>query len=123
MNHHHAPIFLITQLNALVDTGQFDNISLSDVHPHANARDTLEWLKSLAGQNLIHRSTGTPALGRGSSRTSMTSLRARRAAWMTHAIGLRNRGLCLLIAWTNGLLQQGTGWKPKDDIPRSFRNA
>ena len=123
MDHHNAPTHLITQLNALLDTGQFDYISTSDVHQHANARDTLEWLKSLAGQKFdpsVYGEAGSwPWFGPyfDDFLEGMANVSDDSRHW-----GVKNRGLCLLIAWTNGLLQQGSGWKPTEDIPRNFRN-
>ena len=30
--------------------------------------------------------------------------------------GVQNKGLSLLIAWTNEIIQQGGGWVPSDDV-------
>jgi hypothetical protein len=117
---HHPANFLITQLNALLDTGQFDHIPRSAVHAHAAARDTLEWLKSIAGQEFdisVYGADGPwtwfdPYLK--DFLESMANVSDDSRHWH-----VKNRGLCLLIAWTNGLLQQGTGWKPAEDIPRN----
>jgi hypothetical protein len=28
--------------------------------------------------------------------------------------GVENSGLCLLLAWTNEIIQQGSGWHPRE---------
>ena len=124
MDHHNAPTFLITQLNALLDTGQFDHIPRSEVHAHANARDTLEWLKSIADQKFdtsVYGPAG-PWTWFGPYLNDFLEGMANVSDDSRHW-GVNNRGLCLLIAWTNALLQQGSCWKPNDDIVRSFLNT
>jgi hypothetical protein len=117
---HHPATFLITQLNALLDTGRFDHIPRSDVHGHATARDTLEWLDSIAGGEIdlsLYGSDGPYSWFRpyfNDFLEGMANVSDDSRHW-----GVRNRGLCLLIAWTNALIQQGIGWKPNENIPRN----
>jgi hypothetical protein len=30
--------------------------------------------------------------------------------------GIENKGLCLLVAWTMEIIQQGSGWQSNEDI-------
>jgi hypothetical protein len=99
--------YIILELNAALDTGKYDDIPMSEASQHIEARDVLPWLKrklpdidlSLLREetaNEYEAALGDIYGGYGGSE---------RRKW-----GVERRALCLLIAWTNELIQQRR-WK------------
>ncbi|WP_440030202.1 hypothetical protein [Chromobacterium amazonense] len=103
-----AITLLILQLNSLIDSGKYNSIEISDVHKAIKRKSLLRYLKEeckndidLSGhlgktygdfetyfENAIHQIYGGYA---GEERRK----------W-----GVQNLGLCLVLAWTNELIQQ-----------------
>jgi hypothetical protein len=114
-----APTFLINQLNALLDSGRFDGISTQDVHLLAQGGGTLKWLRDLAPEiDLSPFQANGPYAWFEPYFDDFLRTTANVSDDSRH-FGVRNRGLCLLIAWTNELIRRGYGWKPTEDIPRN----
>jgi hypothetical protein len=111
---HTALTLMILQLNAMLDTGKFDDVTNDEVAEHIEAGDILTWLSKRGCDSFdasMFRDDG-PYIG--FEKFWVEHLQSLQSAhgdggrkW-----GVRNRGLCLLIAWTNEALQMGEGWKP-----------
>jgi hypothetical protein len=95
--------FIILELNSALDTGNYDDLSLSEASQHIEARDVIPWLKSrvsemdlsiLSEQDTDEYQAGLTDIFGGYAGTE-------RRKW-----GVEHRGLCLLIAWTNELIQR-----------------
>ena len=95
--------YIILELNAALDTGKYDHIPMSEASQHIEAGDVLPWLKRMVPEidlsplceeiaNEYQAALGDIYGGYGGSE---------RRKW-----GVERRGLCLLIAWTNELIQQ-----------------
>lgn len=116
---HSALTLLILHLNALLDTGQYDSITLEEVKTRIRDGSILRFLRERAGSDIdlsLHLDTKTYG---NFERFYVTYLQGildvyggnERRKW-----GVQNRGLCLLIAWTNEILQQGSGWMPDPNM-------
>jgi hypothetical protein len=121
--NQNAPAFFIDQINALLDTGKFDHISTSEVRQHATARNTLEWLTSVAPKQFDGSLFGSegPYTWFGPYLNDFLESMVNVSDDSRH-YGVNNRGLCLLVAWVCELIRKGDGWKPTENIPRSFQN-
>jgi hypothetical protein len=113
---------LVLHLNSMLDTGKFDGITIEEVHRHIDDRSVLQWLQEI-GQRSIDLSVHLDANVYGNFEEMYSNYLQNisggyrgqeRRKW-----GVENRGLCLLIAWTNEALQEGDGWKPKKDMFRT----
>jgi len=111
---------LILYLNSLVDSGKYDDIGIEEVKLHIDDGSILRWLQQRTDIDLsLH--VGDPNLTEGFEDFYVNYLQAiydayagnERRKW-----GVERRGLCLLIAWTNEIVQQGKGWKPNEDVAR-----
>lgn len=116
---HPALTLLILNLNHLLDTGRYDDITLGEVKAHIKDGSVLQFIRSRAGQDvdlsilLDGRSYGN------FERFYVTYLQSIQDAYggdERRKWGVSNRGLCLLIAWTNEILQQGSDWHPDPNI-------
>ena len=111
---------LILQYNSLIDSGKYDDITISDVHKHIETGTVLRFIEERAGGDVdfslhLSASAADPSF-------EEYYVRYLRATYYAYAgderrkWGVENRGLCLLVAWTNEIIQQGGGWYPTDDV-------
>jgi len=99
--------YIILELNAALDSGKYDHVPMSEASQHIKSGDVISWLKREAPEidlSLLREESAKEyeaALGDiyggcgGSERRK----------W-----GVERRALCLLIAWTNELIQRRQ-WK------------
>lgn len=111
---------LILEYNSLIDTGKYDDITLSEVHRHIEAGTVLKFIEERAGEDAdlsLHRSSGPfdQPLENYYARY-MRAIYEAQAGNEGRKWGVENRGLCLLVAWTNEIIQQGGGWYPTDEF-------
>ena len=111
---------LILHYNSLIDSGKYDNITISDIYKHIEDKTVLRFIKERAGTDFdfsLH-------LSANAANQSFEEYYARylRSIYYAYAgeerskWGVENHGLCLLVAWTNEIIQQGGGWYPADDV-------
>ena len=111
---------LILQYNSLIDTGRYDDITISDVHKHIEAGTVLRFIEERAGED-VDFSLHTSFSARDQSFEEyyaryLRSIYDAYAGNESRKWGVENRGLCLLVAWTNEIIQQGGGWYPREDV-------
>lgn len=118
MQHTYLTL-LILQLNKLVDTGKYDDITIEEVHQHIDEGTILEFLKR-RGEDDIDLSFHLYPNASSDFKTfyikQLQSIYDAYAGDEKRKWGVENKGLCLLIAWTNEIIQQGSGWKPNMNI-------
>jgi hypothetical protein len=109
---------MLLELNHLLDTGKYDNITVEEVKQHIEAETVLEFLQERAAEH-IDLSPYTTAVYGNFKAFYSSYLRNivdayggnERRKW-----GVENRGLCLLIGWTTEILAQGSGWSPRPNM-------
>ena len=121
---HTALTLLITELNHLLDTGKYDDITIEEVHEHIDSGTILQFLRERAGDDIFLLS----ALDCYTDFEDFYVKYLQRfyGAYPGHEYqkyGVKNNGLCLLIAWTNQIIQEGSGWRPKQDMIEVNRQA
>jgi len=106
----HAILFILA-VNRALDTGKYDHITQEEVKHHIEAGDLIPWLVTVFGEHTelgFFTQDGLPYVGEELTRRLRRGLNVwggdERRKW-----GLENRGLCLLIGWTNELIQQEFG--------------
>jgi hypothetical protein len=100
---------MVLELNHMLDTGKYDNITIDDVYKHINDGTILQFLKERAGNDL-----DMSARSGDFAQQYVNDLQAiydanggdHRRKW-----GIERKGICLLLAWTNEVLQEGSGWR------------
>ena len=111
---------LILQYNKLIDSGKYDEITISEVHKHIESGTVLRFVKEQAGSDVdlsLHLSAR--ATDQSFEEYYGRYLRAMFYAYAgdeRRKWGVEKRGLCLLVAWTNEIIQQGGGWYPTEDV-------
>ena len=96
----------VLNLSAALDTGKFDSLTVEEACSMIQSGDLVEALRSRCGQDIdLSYFDAEPFI---SSRLSyiealksLLDVGGAERKW-----GIQNRGLCLLISWTNELIQQ-----------------
>lgn len=115
---HTALTLLILQFNRLLDTGKYDDISIEEVHEQIDSGNILRFLRERAGSDIdlsIHLDTDTHGDFETVYVEYLQSIYNAYAGDERRRWGVENKGVCLLVAWTNEIIQQGTGWKPDNN--------
>ena len=111
---------LILQYNSLIDSGRYEDITVDDVHTYIRNGTVLESIQQRAAPDvdLSYQLSGEASdqsfpqyYGKYLRATLEAYAGDERRRW-----GVENRGLCLLVAWTNEIVQQGWGWHPSEDV-------
>lgn len=116
---HSALTLLILQLNALLDTGRYDDITIDEVKGRIEDGSILRFLRDRAGKDIDLSFQFETKSYANFERFYVTYLQGINNAYgggESRKWGVENRGLCLLIAWTNEILQQGSGWTPAPNM-------
>lgn len=118
---HSALTLLILHLNSLLDSGKYDNITVDEVKRHIDDGSILRFLRQRAGSDIdlsIHLDTATYGNFEEFYVSYLQAILGGYSGYERRKWGVENKGLCLLIAWTNEIIQQGSGWKPMENIAR-----
>lgn len=115
----HLPLTMsILYLNSALDSGEYDDISTEEVLRHIDNGSILEFLRErvppaagMVGQ--FDEKSGLREWYVGHLQSLYDAYGGGESKW-----GVRNKGLALLLAWTNEILQQGNHWRRNEDYSR-----
>jgi len=110
---------LILELNHLLDTGRYDAISLAEVKQHIRDGSILRFLRERAAEDVdlsIYLDSDLDGTFEKFYVTYLQNILNAYGGNENRKWRVQNRGLCLLIAWTNEIIQQGTGWQPNRNM-------
>ncbi|MDY6868253.1 MAG: hypothetical protein SVT56_10165 [Chloroflexota bacterium] len=112
-----ALTLLVLQLNALIDSGEFNDISIDKIYSVIESKSILPFLrertKGKADFSLLGPDGPYPNF-EDFYHDQMEKMYYGYAGDHRRKWGVKNIGLCLLLAWTNELIQQGAGWHPNE---------
>ncbi|WP_114192507.1 hypothetical protein [Edaphovirga cremea] len=97
---------LILQVNSLIDTGKYNHITIDEVHDAIDKERLLRFLKERCGSDLdlsIHFHESMKFEREYEKRINM--IYGGYAGQERRKWGVSNSGLCLVLAWTNELIQ------------------
>lgn len=109
--------YMVLQINSLIDSGKYSDITLDDIEREIERGSLFQYLigraKGDVDFSIILKGTTYPRfekfyIDRLQNICNAYSGNERRK-W-----GVQNLGLCLLLAWTNEIIQQGGGWHPNE---------
>ena len=106
---------LILEYNSLVDSGKYSHITIKDIHREIENKNVLNYLKNVTGDDSdfsLHMNNGPYTKFVKEYNEQLYRLYSGYAGDESRKWGVKNSGLCLLIAWTNEIIQQGSGWYP-----------
>lgn len=105
---------LILEYNHLIDTNKY-SISIDDIHKQIDAKNVIEYLAELTSDDSDFSVFGKdgPYLEYVKYyNEQLLQIYLAYAGDENRKWGVEQNGLCLLVAWTNELIQQGAGWHP-----------
>ena len=95
--------YIILELNAALDSGRYDHVPMSAASQHIKSRDVIPWLKREAPE--IDLSL-LPEEVAEEYEAALRDIYGGYGGGERRKWGVERRALCLLIAWTNELIQQ-----------------
>jgi len=104
-----ALTYMILALNALIDTGKYQSIPIKVIEDEIENGTILEYLTNISVYNLDLVIKTYPNF-----RDFYISYLQNMPIGDESKWRVENSGLCLLLAWTNEIIQQGSGWHPSD---------
>ncbi|MXX94280.1 MAG: hypothetical protein F4039_03000 [Gammaproteobacteria bacterium] len=115
--------FLILQYNKLLDRGKCKDITIEDVHTHIENGTILRFVDEKARRDGDSLNLEIFLKAEADEQTFeeyyVKNLQATYGAYAgdeRRRWGVENNGLCLLIAWTIEIIQQGGGWVPRENV-------
>ena len=107
---------LILEFNHLIDTGKYTDISIEEIHHQIKNRTVIDFLrKKTAGDSDFTIFEGELyAKSIDYYNEQLLQIHEGYGGSENKKWGVTNQGLCLLIAWTNEIIQQGSGWYPNE---------
>ena len=116
--HLDAITMILRNLTHLVDAGEYNDITIEDVHKHIENETVLRFLSELKGASELKAILESDLwIGFATFYTkSIKSIYYGYAGNERRKWGIENSGLCLLIAWTNEIIQMGSGWYPNENL-------
>lgn len=101
---------LILQINSVIDSGKHNDITISDIHNAIESQRVLRYIKDKCGKDIdlsIHLDSNAYGDFEGFYEEKMSELYNGYAGDERRKWGVQNLGLCLVLAWTNEIIQQG----------------
>lgn len=112
-----ALTYLIIQINSLVDSGDYIYITIDDVNNAIKKKRILSFLKEKADGDIdlsIYGPEGSFEKFVEYYHDRMYAICIAYEGDERRKWGVEKQGLCLLVAWTNEIIQQGSGWQPNE---------
>ena len=108
-----ALTLLVLDLNSLIDSGKFNDITVDEVYQWAEERKILACLAERTRGEFSSENYNEDGPYANFSNFYNDQMESLANATVGSKFGVENSGLCLLLAWTNELIQQGAGWYPR----------
>ena len=110
-----ALTLLVLEINHLLDSRKFDDISIEEVYDWIEKKEILPSLAKRTGGKIdlrLYSDDGPYANFSTFYHDQMKALADAYAGDHEKTWMVENMGLCLLLAWTNQIIQSGSGWHP-----------
>ncbi len=104
-----ALTLLILNLNSLIDSGKYADITIDDIHKAIEGKRVLRFLKERARDIdlSIHLDSNAYNGFESYYETQLENIYGGSAGNERRKWGVEKSGLCLVLAWTNEIIQQG----------------
>lgn len=113
-----ALTLIILELNQLIDSGKYNHIIIEDVHKAIEQKRIIPFLRETTKGDSdfsLYGGDGPYSNFVEYYHEQMYQIYSGYAGNERRRWGVENLGLCLLLAWTNEIIQQGAGWYPNNN--------
>lgn len=110
-----AITLLVLEINSLIDSKKFDDVTIDEVYRWIKSENVIPSLAKRAKGHVHLGEYGVDGPYRnfaGFYHEQMKRIYEAYGGDHEKKWGVEKLGLCLLLAWTNELIQQGSGWHP-----------
>ena len=110
---------LILEYNQLLDTGKYSHITIEDIHREIQKGTILRYISNIAGSDAdfsIYLDVHDEPDFEAQYAKHLQLIYGGYSGQERRKWGIQNLGLCLLIAWTNEIIQRGSGWQPNENV-------
>lgn len=110
-----ALTLLILEFTHLIDTGKYKHITIDEIHIQIENKNIIKYLCQETARDSdfsMFTEDGPYSEYIAYYSQQMHQLYMGYAGDEERKWGIKKSGLCLLVAWTNQLIQQGSGWHP-----------
>jgi hypothetical protein len=106
---------LLRSLNGLIDGGLHEGVTVAEAEQHIEAGDVLQWLDTRFKDDIdLSLFVNSPDRAVAQEVTNVLQDLLRTYRGSARDWGVRNNGICLLIAWTVEMIQRND-WVEKDE--------
>lgn len=105
-----ALTLLILHINSLIDSGKYADITINDIHKAIERGQVLRFLKERAAKNIdlsIFLNSNVYGDFESYYESQLENIYHGYAGQERRKWGVENSGLCLVLAWTSEIIQQG----------------
>ena len=105
-----ALTLLILHINSLIDSGEYDDITIEDIHKEIEGKRVLRFLKERAGADIdlsIHLDSEAYGGFESYYEGQLENIYGGNAGQERRKWDVEKSGLCLVLAWTNEIVQRG----------------
>lgn len=105
-----ALTLLVLNINSLIDSGEYSDIRIKDIHEAIEGKRVLRFLQERAGKDIdlsLHLDSNVYGNFESYYEAYLENIYGGYAGQERRKWGVENSGLCLLVAWTNEIIQQG----------------
>ena len=116
--HLNAITMILRNISVILDSNKYTEISIDEIHEHIENGTILDFISGFDEAREL-KGIIESDLWEGFDKFYVQSLQSiyygyagnERRKW-----GIQNSGICLLLAWTNEIIQMGSGWHPNTDL-------
>lgn len=105
-----ALTLLVLNVNSLIDSGKYNDISIEDVHKAIERKRVLRFLQERCGADIdlsVHLESNAYGNFEAFYEGRISEIHGGYAGQERRKWGVENLGLCLILAWTNEIIQRG----------------
>ena len=113
--------YLVLSLNSVIDTGKHQGITVDEIYEAIRAKNVLPFVKQRVGGDIdlsLYLKTDSYSEFIQFYNDELLAYCEAYGGDHRRKWGVENSGLCLLLAWTNEIIQKGSGWNPPDNTAR-----
>lgn len=103
---------LILQINKVIDSGKHNDITITEIHNAINSQELLRFIQKKCDKDIdlsIHLDSSAYSNFEKHYEEKMNQIYNAYAGDERRKWGVENLGLCLVLAWTNEIIQWGEG--------------